>query len=126
MATTEPVLSSEEDRRAAVIVIHGSDEKIALESFAEWIRSGRRIGYEKISRVSDAIAKARRDGRDAGLMEVAELLEADAAQHQEALRSWTEPPAHGSEDFVQFYADEFARQCSSSNAKAIRSLIERS
>lgn len=123
MATTEPVLSSEEDRRAAVIVIHGSDEKVALESFAEWIKSGRRIGYEKISRVSDAIAEARKQGEQAGLDKAARILEEDMFAHEKALQDWEEPPSSDDEEFVEFYAEEFARQCSSSNATKIRSLM---
>lgn len=125
MATIEPVLSSEEDRRAAVVVIHGSDEKVALESFAEWIRSGRRIGYEKISRVSDAIADARKQGERAGLDKAACVVEDDMYAHEAALQDWPEPPASEDATFVQFYAEEFARQCSSSNSAKIRGLMGR-
>ena len=115
--------SNEQDRKAAVIVIHGNDGPVALGAFAGWIKEGKAIGFEKISRLSDAIAEARRQGEQVGLEKAARVVEEDMEAHEAALHHWEEPPATDDPAFVQFYADEFVRQCCSSNARKIRELM---
>ena len=84
------------DRRAAVVVIHGSDEKVALESFAEWIRSGRRIGCGRWRDWKIRIQAARRpvNGLAQDAPATVEMRQAQLAAWQRALAVLAHVP-HG-------------------------------
>jgi hypothetical protein len=130
-------MSNEADRRAAVVVIHGSDDPVALASFEGWIKSGHKIGFEKISRLSDAIAKAREEGEQAGLEktadaaleerdrafeEVARLLDTEAFFHETDTSKYP-PPLPGEEGFARFYGLEYARALLRAQAARVRSML---